>query len=77
MNIKHYKFFKKMILIGLLYTYFIDSISKLPYHSLIHVYKHNSLRIKEILLRQNVFNAVNLTIPSAIDLSNLVELCKL
>ena len=63
-----------MVLIGLLYKYFIDNLSKFPDH-VIHVRKYNTLSIEELYYRHH-FAIVNLTDSSIIDLSNLFALSK-
>ena len=66
--------FKKMVLIGLLYKYFIDNLYYFPSH-VIRVCKHDVLNIITIDTRHE-YSEVNLTSSSTIDLSKLVTLCK-
>jgi hypothetical protein len=64
-----------MVLTFLLYEYFIDNLSNFPDH-VIHVRKQDVLQIESIYFRHE-FSSVNLTSSSTIDLSKLVDLCKL
>ena len=64
--------FKKTVLIGLLYKYFIDNLYNFPNH-VIRVCKQDVLNIKTISFRHE-FSEVNLTSSSTIDLSKLFEL---
>ena len=65
--------FKKMVLIGLLYKYFIDNLYNFPDH-VIRVCKQDVLNIQTIDFNQE-YSEVNLTSSSTIDLSKLVNLC--
>ena len=68
-----------MILIGLLYTRFIENLTSrskdFPPNHIIRVSKQEVLNI-EVIDYEYDFIGVNLTNPSIIDLSNLVYLCK-
>ena len=67
-----------MILIGLLYTRFIENITSskdFPSNHIIRVSKQEVLNIEVIDYKYD-FIGVNLVNPSIIDLSNLVYLCK-
>ena len=66
--------FKKMVLIGLLYKYFIDNLYYFPSH-LIRVYKQDVLNIESIAFAYE-YSGANLTSPSTIDLCKLGNLCK-
>ena len=63
-----------MVLICLLYKYFIDNLYSFPNH-VIRVCKQDVLNIKKIDF-DHEYSEVNLTNPSTIDLSKLVNLCK-
>ena len=68
-----------MILIGLLYTRFIENLTSsskdFPPNHIIRVSKQEVLNI-EVIDYEYDFIGVNLTNPSIIDLSNLSHLCK-
>ena len=64
-----------MVLTGLLYKCFIDNLQNFPNH-VIHVRKEDVLNIESIIFTHQ-FSRVNLTSSSTIDLSKLVDLCKL
>ena len=66
--------FKKMVLIGLLYKYFIDNLYNFPNH-IMRICKQDVLNIKIIYFDQK-YSEVNLTSSSKIDLSKLLKLCK-
>lgn len=65
-----------MVLIGLLYSRFIQNLTSFPPKPIIRVSKREALNIKWIDYRYD-FVGVNLTNSSIIDLSRLVSLCKL
>ena len=67
--------FKKMILTGLLFKYFIEYLLNFPAH-VIYVNKQDVLKIESIKYKHE-FSAVNLTSQSTIDLSKLVNLGKI
>ena len=67
-------YFKKTVLIGLLYKYFIDNLFNFPNH-VIRVCKQDVLNI-ELMVFGHEFSDVNLTSSPAIDLSKIVNLCK-
>ena len=67
--------FKKTILIGLLYKYFIDNLFNFPNH-VIRVWKQDVLNIQTIQSIHD-FSEVNLTSSPTFDLSKLVNLCKI
>ena len=66
--------FKKMVLIGLLYKYFIDNLYYFPSH-VIRVCKQDILNIESIMFAYE-YSEVNLTSSSTIDLCKLGNLCK-
>ena len=67
--------FKKTVLIGLLYTCFIDNLSNFPNH-VIQVRKEYTSYIESITFGEKN-SGCNLTSSSTIDLSNLLEISKL
>ena len=66
--------FKKTVLIGLLYKYFIDNLFNFPNH-IIRVWKQDVLNIQTIHSIHD-FIEVNLTSSPTFDLSKLVQLSK-
>ena len=63
-----------MVLIGLFYKYFIVNLLNFPNH-VIRVCKEDALDIQSIGFGHE-YSGANLTSPSKIDLSKLVDLCK-
>ena len=67
--------FKKTVLIGLLFKYFIDNLFNFPNH-VIRVWKQDVLNIRTIKSFHE-FSEVNLTSSPTFDLSKLVKLRKI
>ena len=70
---KLFYFFKKSILIGLLYKHFIENLLNFPNY-LINACKQDVLNI-ELIKFNHEYSEVNITSSSTIDLSKLVDLC--